>query len=88
MCQAPPPRNLAPAGQTTTNQAIRPSEVSSVSCTNPRVSNRHGKHLTHYRPPSYTARRHEFEQSYVVLRGRERMHPVALEIVDCGTEPG
>jgi hypothetical protein len=44
--------------------------------------------LTHSRPPSYTARRHEFAQSYVVSRACARMRRDALEIVDCGIEPG
>jgi hypothetical protein len=44
--------------------------------------------LTHYQPASYTARRYELAQSYVVSCGSERMRHDALEIVDCGIESG
>lgn len=54
----------------------------------PHVLQRDGHHLTHSWPPSYTARRHVLAQSYVVSRACERMRPDALEIFDCGTEPG
>jgi hypothetical protein len=39
-------------------------------------------------PATYTARRHEFAQGYVVPHRSERQHPDVLETVDCGIEPG
>ena len=53
-----------------------------------RVSPQRRNRLTHSRLASYTARRRRFAWGYVVSLGAERMRPAALEIVDCGTEPG
>src|SRR5215217_5450725 len=65
-----------------------PNGAATTSGNSPHFAQRHGNQLTRYQPASYTARRYEFAQSYVVSRDSERLRPDALEIFDCGIEPG